>query len=466
MFTHMDKHMIMTLLSSLMFSKDSSIINIFIMLLLNALIYNYKSISRFIQTNFKFYNNKTEFKLKAKITYRNNMMHDTYFSESFLAICRKLRQKLEYTELEDIQVMEYQQLEKTEDVLFFSIRKPLCMEKDISICTRIIQERGESKYDMLNEYINLEIIITTGLKKYGVIRNYIDQAVSEYKKERMETMKKPHLFMYNSYDAENKTLNYLEYPFKTTKTINNMFFDEKAKMLSRIDNFLTNQEEYIRLGIPYTLGILLHGLSGVGKTSIIKMIAQYTNRHIVIIPLNKIKCIDTLRLIMLSSEINHMSLPTEKRLYVFEDADCSTWKDILMRRELQPKYTKPDVLTEVLHKLSEEKKPNDKKDNMKMKITLGDILELLDGLIEMDGRMIIMTTNHVNTLDTALIRPGRFDLNMELKHLSTENIKDMYNLWFPEKEMSKDLIDDINNHQYTQAEIGNLFASYKSIKDF
>ena len=466
--------MLIPLISSYLFSRDMTINNIFLMLFVNLLVYNYKSIISFI--NFDLFNIKNaEFRLKAKITYRHNILYDTSFSQKFLALCHKIKNKLNDTNLHNIQVMEFQKyLGNTntndtdgDDVLFFLIKNPFLIDENIYVKTLIKTVNSNvgpnSTHECKSEYIDLEIILTTPLNNFVTIKNYIDEAVREYKLEKINTMKEQHIFLFNKYDIEKNNLEYIEFPFQTTKSSNNMFFDEKQKILSRIDNFLNNQEDYIRMGIPYTLGILLHGLSGVGKTSVIKMIAKYTKRHIVIVPLNKIQDIETLRLIMLSQEINHLHIPTDKRLYVFEDADCSTWKDILFRRDLLPEYAKPDhrdeVLAEVLFKLSE---PKDKIKPKKSKntITLADMLELLDGLIEMDGRMIIMTTNHINMLDTALIRPGRFDLNLELKELSEQNINDIYKLWFHEKSMPANVKQDIIKQKYTQAEIGNLFASY------
>ena len=41
------------------------------------------------------------------------------------------------------------------------------------------------------------------------------------------------------------------------------------------------------------------------------------------------------------------------------------------------------------------------------------MLEVLDGMMERDGRMLIITTNYPEKLDEALIRPGRIDLKVK-----------------------------------------------------
>ena len=59
--------------------------------------------------------------------------------------------------------------------------------------------------------------------------------------------------------------------------------------MNKIEFFENNKEWYDREGHPYTLGIGLHGPPSTGKTSIIKSIANHLKRHLIVIPLSKIK---------------------------------------------------------------------------------------------------------------------------------------------------------------------------------
>merc|ERR550525_2131668 len=100
----------------------------------------------------------------------------------------------------------------------------------------------------------------------------------------------------------------------------------------RLDFFTQNKAWDKQRGIPYTMGFLFYGDPGCGKTSTIKAIANHTQRHIVSVPLNRIKTCKELLSIFYEEQINHMTIPLSKRLYVLEDIDCSELKDIVRDR--------------------------------------------------------------------------------------------------------------------------------------
>jgi chaperone BCS1 len=43
-------------------------------------------------------------------------------------------------------------------------------------------------------------------------------------------------------------------------------------------------------------------------------------------------------------------------------------------------------------------------------ITFSGLLNALDGVAAQEGKVLVMTTNHVERLDPALVRPGRIDI--------------------------------------------------------
>ena len=81
-------------------------------------------------------------------------------------------------------------------------------------------------------------------------------------------------------------------------------------------------------------------------------------------------------------------------------------------------------------------------------------LNILDGLQECNGRIIIMTTNKPETLDKALIYPGRIDYNIHFTKATLEDIQNIIKLYW-NTEINLELNEDINL-KYSHAEIINF----------
>ena len=128
-----------------------------------------------------------------------------------------------------------------------------------------------------------------------------------------------------------------ECEFQSTTTFKNIFFEQKTQLLDKIDFFKNNKEWYGYFGKPYTLGIGLSGPPGTGKTSIIKSIANQLKRHIIIIPLSKIKTIQDFTNVFYENryakENKRNSIGFDKKIIVFEDIDCMS--DIVCERYKQ-----------------------------------------------------------------------------------------------------------------------------------
>ena len=83
---------------------------------------------------------------------------------------------------------------------------------------------------------------------------------------------------------------------------------------------------------------------------------------------------------------------------------------------------------------------------------------MLDGIHECSGRILIMTTNKLEVLDKALIRPGRIDIKINFKKCSRYDLKRMIATFWQvdvEEERLKAELDE----KYTCAEVLNIFRS-------
>ena len=98
-------------------------------------------------------------------------------------------------------------------------------------------------------------------------------------------------------------------------------------------------------------------------------------------------------------------------------------------------------------------------------ITLDDILNLWDGIRETPGRILIISSNHYEKLDPALIRPGRIDITHELSNASHNTITELYFHLF-KKNIEKTKLKKIKEYFYSPAELINIYVSHKNETDF
>jgi hypothetical protein len=233
------------------------------------------------------------------------------------------------------------------------------------------------------------------------------------------------------------TMTFNMFPLHTNKSLDNIYGSSIVNAKKRVDFFLNNEKWYVDKGIPYTLGILLHGSPGCGRTSFIKALSKDTNRHIINLKLSKYTTIQQITNLFYSSRINVVrdgynnvyDIPIEKRIIVMEDIDCLT--DIVYDR----KYTQSTILAN--------------------QINLSVLLNLLDGVLETPGRIVIMTTNEHEKLDPALIRPGRIDISMEFKKCSSNDIIDIVQ-GITGAKVDKSKHPKIQNMVWTPAEVTKI----------
>ncbi len=70
------------------------------------------------------------------------------------------------------------------------------------------------------------------------------------------------------------------------------------------------------------------------------------------------------------------------------------------------------------------------------RLTLSGLLNAIDGVTSTEGRIMFMTTNHVDRLDPALIRPGRVDVKHYIGPCTHLQLKKMFTRFFPKETMA------------------------------
>ena len=152
------------------------------------------------------------------------------------------------------------------------------------------------------------------------------------------------------WDTSPKRITFNMTPFNTYKSINNIFGSHIAKIRDRVNLFIHHPEWYQQRGIPHTLGILLHGRPGCGKTSLIKAIARDTNRHVFNISLRttttqrqllNLLFDENVAITNAANEASIISIPLDQRIYVIEDIDCMS--DVVLDRALKKNLLDPKI---------------------------------------------------------------------------------------------------------------------------
>ena len=257
--------------------------------------------------------------------------------------------------------------------------------------------------------------------------------------------------------------------FQTNRKFSNLFGKDIETIRNRVNFFCKNRKWYDEKGIPYTLGLLLSGAPGTGKTSTIKCLANETNRHICNVNLNNDMTKTQLENLFFSENLNVMNpmtgqaetycIPLDQRIYVLEDVDCQS--DIVMERALKNENKKNDG----------EDRDTDKAvlDHYedKHKVDLSFLLNLLDGVLENPGRIVIMTSNFPDMLDSALIRPGRIDVIAKFQNCSNATILQMLEFFYDTKLSEEDAerIQNLREEIITPAEMSKvMFENFSDIQ--
>jgi chaperone BCS1 len=69
-------------------------------------------------------------------------------------------------------------------------------------------------------------------------------------------------------------------------------------------------------------------------------------------------------------------------------------------------------------------------------VTYSGLLNALDGVASAEERMIFMTTNHIDRLDDALIRPGRIDMTVNLGNATEWQMERLWDRFYAQYDPS------------------------------
>lgn len=187
----------------------------------------------------------------------------------------------------------------------------------------------------------------------------------------------------------------------------------------------------------YNLGIMLYGEPGTGKTLLVKTICVELKQSARIFKLHKMKTPTQLIL-----KLNKCVARNE--IIIFDEFDFdaslisrSEHKDTDYIRELISRKTKlltsPQASSD--HVADEVKNIGKEIKLYENRLSIDTIITALDGMHEQRGRVVIACTNRIDKIDSALLRPGRFDIVQELTAYNSTEVA-MYLTKFYKTEIS------------------------------
>ncbi|KAF9920952.1 hypothetical protein FBU30_009064 [Linnemannia zychae] len=169
--------------------------------------------------------------------------------------------------------------------------------------------------------------------------------------------------------------------------------------------FFASESWYAERGLPFRRGLLLYGSPGTGKTSFIHALAGELGLNIYVVNLSSKNLTD--------DTLSELVSDTPSRcLLLIEDVDAA-----FVQRASKDAATG---------------------------ITFSGLLNSVDGVSAQEGRMLCMTTNHLERLDEALIRPGRVDVRAKFGKATQSQAEELFIKFFPQP-VEKDAIDILSS---------------------
>uniref|UniRef100_A0A8R1HKQ3 Mitochondrial chaperone BCS1 n=1 Tax=Caenorhabditis japonica TaxID=281687 RepID=A0A8R1HKQ3_CAEJA len=172
------------------------------------------------------------------------------------------------------------------------------------------------------------------------------------------------------------------------------------QLLKDFQEFIGSATWYADRGVPYRRGYLFYGPPGTGKSSFISALASHFGYSVCLLSLSE-RTLDDDRL-------NHLlNTAPPNSVVILEDIDAA----FVSREDPMANHPAYQGLS---------------------RVTFSGLLNALDGVACAEERITFMTTNYVERLDPALIRPGRVDRKQFFGNATDNMMRKMFERFYHE----------------------------------
>lgn len=186
---------------------------------------------------------------------------------------------------------------------------------------------------------------------------------------------------------------------------------EAKEQVGDVIEFIKSPEKYQKLGAKMPRGIMLYGPPGTGKTLMAKAIAKEAG-----VPFFSVSGSDFVQL--------YVGVGASRVRELFKEAN---------------KHEKAVIFIDEIDAIGKKRSPNAFQSNDEKDQTLNALLTEMSGFKGKDGIVVIAATNRLDTLDEALLRPGRFDRHIEMGYPDVKAREAIIKLYFKDRPISDEV---------------------------
>lgn len=208
--------------------------------------------------------------------------------------------------------------------------------------------------------------------------------------------------------------------------------NEEAKdQVQDVIDFIKSPEKYARLGARMPKGLIFYGPPGTGKTLMAKAVAK-------------------------EAGVAFFSVSGSDFVQLYVGVGASRVREIFKEAR---KHGKAVIFIDEIDAIGKKRSANAVNSNDEKDQTLNALLTEMSGFKSDEGIVVIAATNRLDTLDEALLRPGRFDRHIEIGYPDFSAREQIIKLYLKNKPISEEVsISDLARQTvyFTGAMLENL----------